>query len=655
MKIKGKIVSLVFVAAIFPILVMTISGYLLGLRTAENTAKAFYKGAMEQSAITFNNYFNVTNKRLDFLAKTYTSQPQENLLQFVENFGKGEESFLYSYIGTSDKKYYSYPNDPVGDDYDPTSRPWYKEALGKEFAISEPYEDAALKTFVISVSKEIKSNGQTLGVATVDIDFKKLNSFVESIPVGKRGFIAIVDKSGLILFHNNHELMNKNFSDIYGKSYLDKLLTENEFSEKYNNDSFLSFSKKIDNSSLYLIVGASSLDIKDGYATTRNINLGIFIFAIIVSLLALIFTNKSIVSPINHFGQIFKKGTNGELKEKINLNSKDELELLANDYNSFISKLGTTINDIKSLSTKVNNDNEHVADSINVLIYGNSATKGLIDLYKDIENVLDKVRNQTASSEESLAAAEEINNNGKDIIKNMNNILRDLDDTLTKAKNSQNSIQKVGNSIVDISNETKATTEEVGKLYTLSKDIGLILTAITSIAQRTNLLALNAAIESARAGEAGRGFAVVADEIRKLAEQTGSETDKISEMITSIQNSVDTVREKGENMLRKVNDSTLLSIQSQDAISEIMNLTEKNNTEVKALSHAVNDQIYASSEITTAVNHIAQNSIEIEELCTNTTHIAGNIKTSMSDNLDVINNLRDKSKVLSDDLEFFKV
>jgi len=126
-------------------------------------------------------------------------------------------------------------------------------------------------------------------------------------------------------------------------------------------------------------------------------------------------------------------------------------------------------------------------------------------------------------------------------------------------------------------------------------------------------------------------------------------------MITSIQTSVDNVKEKGQNMLKKVEDSTILSEESQRAISEIMGLTEKNNVEVKSLSQAVNDQIYASSEITTAVNHIAQNSIEIEELCTNTTHIAANIRSSMNSNLEVIEELKDKSKVLTEDLEFFKV
>ncbi|MBN2651746.1 MAG: hypothetical protein JXR63_05125 [Spirochaetales bacterium] len=170
---------------------------------------------------------------------------------------------------------------------------------------------------------------------------------------------------------------------------------------------------------------------------------------------------------------------------------------------------------------KIKNLLVSIKDSANVL----SETANIVK--RSAEVVSKETSLQAASVEEIASSIEEINST---LIENSTNAKETDQIAAESAAYADKGNQAVENVIIAI------------------KDITDKISVITEIAAQTNLLSLNAAIEAARAGENGRGFAVVSSEVRKLAERSKKEADKITQITTQ---SVEITQEAG-NLINQI-------------------------------------------------------------------------------------------------------
>lgn len=160
------------------------------------------------------------------------------------------------------------------------------------------------------------------------------------------------------------------------------------------------------------------------------------------------------------------------------------------------------------------------------------------------------------------------------------------------------SVQEIANSAtqaVTVAREavTAASTasDRVAQLDLSSQEIGVVVKLITSIAEQTNLLALNATIEAARAGEAGKGFAVVASEVKELARETADATQRITQMIGTLQ-------EDSSHVTTALTAITDLIHQISDAQTSIAGAVEEQSATTNEISRSVND-VAQTAEATT--------------------------------------------------------
>jgi len=245
---------------------------------------------------------------------------------------------------------------------------------------------------------------------------------------------------------------------------------------------------------------------------------------IIITVLYFIFA-RLLKQRIQKFSQVFRKAAQGDLTVRSQNLYSDEMGMLGEMLNVFITGVQTIIINLKKDSTVL----KESSSGLN-LIAGEMNARA-VELSSNADS-LEHVSNETSENVNSIAAAiEQTTVNVEQISKKV-----------VVLSQSLQKISKETSKASDISSHATEDAKEVSDkmilFQNIVKDINKITETINDISDQTNLLALNATIEAARAGDAGKGFAVVAAEIKSLAHQTSEATHDIKIKIENIQHSM---------------------------------------------------------------------------------------------------------------------
>ena len=178
------------------------------------------------------------------------------------------------------------------------------------------------------------------------------------------------------------------------------------------------------------------------------------------------------------------------------------------------------------------------------------------------------------------------------------------------SQTGEQSVQEAIEGMTLVRDQMQSIAESVLKLGDQSRAIGEIITAVSELAEQSNLLAINAAIEAAKAGEHGKGFAVVAQEVKALAEQSKQATGQVRTMLEQIQRAANVAVMVTEQGSKSAESGVKQSIEAGESIRALANSISEAAQAVGQISASSQQQLVGMDQVATAMQDIKEGSQE---------------------------------------------
>ncbi len=314
---------------------------------------------------------------------------------------------------------------------------------------------------------------------------------------------------------------------------------------------------------------------------------------VIFGLLTIAFAASRLVKPIREVVRRLEDIASGEgdLTQRLDINSKDEIGQLAGGFNQFLDKLQTIIRDVVDATLQVGATSEQSRVAAQQTRSSSDAQ------FKEVDLV--------------ATASEEMTQTASLVVQNAETAVQAAAQANDAAASGQQVIESSQQEMHRLVDRMTAAVPVVEELAKNNANITEILTVIEGISEQTNLLALNAAIEAARAGEQGRGFAVVADEVRNLASRTQESVGEIRQVIENVQSGtrdvVSAIQEGNELANGSAQQVQNAAVELTQIFESIASINDMNSQIVKAAE----EQQSVSAEVNQSVSNIRDLSAQI--------------------------------------------
>ncbi|MGE6168988.1 methyl-accepting chemotaxis protein [Aeromonas media] len=521
LSLRGKLLA----ASLGVVLLMAA---LLGI-VAFHTLKSRTLGAIQSEAVNYGHAHSVAignwladrRHAVNGLTAVIADNPEATLVPHLLQT-RTSGGFGLTYFGSVQGAMTRHDPSLNTANYDPRVRPWYQNATkAGKLIVTAPYVSVTMQQMVVTLAEPVSHQGQVIGVAGADLSLDDLIDEVLAMKVQGEGYAMLLDRSGLIVGHPQKALALKQVAELAPG------LTGATL-EGWSRDGELHGATIAGRDVLLSVQGVPGTDwllamvmykdvLEAPFASLLWQLVGLTLVLLLVFSALLIAMFNYLFADLGRVSKALADIAHGEgdLTVQIVAQSRDEVGLLAQNFNLFVARLHGIVSRLRDVT-------------VELAAQSRTQAAGAEERSQRVRQQQDEIVMVATAVTEMASATQEIAGNAEFAATTSGDAVRLAVAGQSQVGQSQRSISGLAGEVADAS-------QTIHELDGHAHKISGILATISGIAEQTNLLALNAAIEAARAGEQGRGFAVVADEVRVLSRRTHDSTAEIQQMIEALQ------------------------------------------------------------------------------------------------------------------------